>query len=774
MDALLIVALFTSLVQANPDIARNPVDGAQDATERQLISRDLLFGNPERAGVKISPDGTHLSYVAPLDGVMNVWVMPIEGGEPRAVTSSTSRPIGNYRWASNSDQILYVTDTNGDENTHVYVVGLDGGEAVDLTPGEAVKASISDQHRDRPDEILINSNARDPQFFDIHRVNTRTGESEVAFLNDEGFVGMITDDDWVVRLRGRMTPDGGSAYEYLDSPEGAWSDFETIGPDDSMTTQPLGFSRDGSTMWMLDSRGRDTNALYTFPAGETDPDARTLIYESPVSDIAGSITNPETYEPQALATNRLKREWTIFDDSIRPDLEALGQLSEGELEIVSRTRDDRTWVVAYLHDDGPVRYWVWDRDTQTGRYLFSHRPELEDVRLSKMTGVEIPTRDGLSMPSYLTVPSTSQGQKLPLVLLVHGGPWARDSWGYNPYHQWLADRGYAVLSVNFRGSTGFGKNYLNAGNREWYGKMQDDLVDAVNWAVKEGVADPDRVAIMGGSYGGYATLAGLTRDPDLFACGVDIVGPSHVGTLLETIPPYWEPIKVMFETKVCAFDDLEYIDQISPLTHVDNIKKPLLIGQGANDPRVKISESDQIVEAMDAKGIAVTYVVFPDEGHGFARPENNKAFNAVTEAFLAKHLGGRFQPLGGDLEPSTAQVRRLGGLQLEGVSEWTDATTDATTDAAAEERPPAPVVRSIDELDPEQREKYSAALTQLDSILTQMRLQQGEDFNEGQMLGFFLQQMAQQRAQVPVTDLPSFDLLELTLESRRLEAAQQK
>lgn len=770
MDVLLIVSVCASMIQSDPALAGSSAPAtpvAAETDDRPLIPRDLLFGNPQRAGVRISPDGSHLSYVAPLDGVLNVWVMPIEGGDARAVTASTDRPISNYRWAINGEQILYVTDTGGDENTHVYVVGLDGGEAVDLTPGEEVKASIAAQHRDRPDEILVQSNARDPKFFDMLLVDTRTGASSVNFLNDGGYVGMVPDDDWVVRLRGSMTPDGGSAYEYLDRPDGEWTDFETIGPDDSMTTQPLGFSRDGRTMWMLDSRGRDTNALFRFPAGETDPSARTLVYESDVSDIADSITNPETLEPQALATNRLRREWTILDDSIRPDLEALGELSDGELEIVSRTLDDRTWVVAYLHDDGPVRYWVWDRDRQSGRYLFSHRPDLEGVQLSSMDAVEIPTRDGLSMPSYLTVPHHASGEALPMVLLVHGGPWARDSWGYNPYHQWLADRGYAVLSVNFRGSTGFGKDYLNAGNREWYGKMQDDLVDAVDWAVKRGVADPDRVAIMGGSYGGYATLAGLTRDPDLFACGVDIVGPSHVGTLLETIPPYWEPIKVMFETKVCPFDDTEFIDRISPLTHVDNIRKPLLIGQGANDPRVKISESDQIVAAMDAKGIAVTYVVFPDEGHGFARPENNKAFNAITEEFLARHLDGRFQPLEGSLARSTAQLRRLGGLHLDGAVQW----SDAEAPAPAGDRPRSQVA-SFEDLSPEQQAVYSKAIIQIDEILVAMKAQQGADYDESKVLGFFLQQVAQQRGLVPDEDLPSYDLLTRTLEARRLKAAE--
>jgi dipeptidyl aminopeptidase/acylaminoacyl peptidase len=716
-----------------------------------LIPREVLFGNPDRAGVKISPDGKFLSYVAPLDGVLNVWVMPVDGGDARPLTDSTDRPIGNYSWAENSEQILYSQDKGGNENTHVYVVGLDGTEARDLTPGDDVKASISSSSRDRPDEILVSSNARQSEVSDLLLVNTRTGESSMHFENDGGYVSMISDPDWTVRVRGRMTPDGGSSYDYRDSQDAEWMPFETIGSEDSMTTQPLGFNRDGSRFWMIDSRGRDTAALVSMSPGSSGMTDTEVVFESPVSDVADSITNPETYEPQALATNRLRREWHILDDSIRPDLEALGKLSGGELEIVSRTRDDRTWVVAFMHDDGPVRYWVWDRDGQAGRFLFSHRPELEDVSLSSMMGVEIPTRDGLSMPSYLTVPHFSDGGKLPMVLMVHGGPWARDSWGYNPYHQWLADRGYAVLSVNFRGSTGFGKAFLNAGNREWYGKMQDDLVDAVDWAVKEGVADPQRVAIMGGSYGGYATLAALTRDPELFACGVDIVGPSHVRTLLDTIPAYWEPIKVMFETRVCPLDDEAYQDSISPLTHVANITRPLLIGQGANDPRVKLSESDQIVAAMDKNGIAVTYVVFPDEGHGFRRPENNKAFNAVTEAFLAEHIGGRAESVDGDIEASTAQIRRLGGLVISGASEWVEPAA-ASNEASDEE---ADVVSYEDLSQPEQK-KINDMLSQLDTVLAQMRTTQGADFDEAGMYQMMLSQIERGGAQVPEEERASF------------------
>ena len=273
-----------------------------------------------------------------------------------------------------------------------------------------------------------------------------------------------------------------------------------------------------------------------------------------------------------------------------------------------------------------------------------------------------------------------------MVLLVHGGPWARDSWGYNPMHQWLADRGYAVLSPNFRGSTGFGKSFLNAGNRQWYAAMQDDLVDATNWAIENKIADSDRIAIMGGSYGGYATLAGLTRDPELYAAGVDIVGPSHVATLLETIPPYWKPMIRMFETRVGGLDEREYLDSISPLTHVDRIERPLLIAQGANDPRVKISESDQIVEAMESRDLPVTYVVFPDEGHGMRRPENNMAFNAITEEFLAKHLGGRVEPMGDIVSRSTAQVRARGNLELAGVADWEPEAVEAQPERAFVDR----------------------------------------------------------------------------------------
>jgi dipeptidyl aminopeptidase/acylaminoacyl peptidase len=362
---------------------------------------------------------------------------------------------------------------------------------------------------------------------------------------------------------------------------------------------------------------------------------------------------------------------------VKGDFEYLESVADGELQIASRTLDDRTWIAAYLMDDGPVRYYLYDRPAKKAKFLFTNRKSLEDQPLVKMHSLVIRSRDGLNLVSYLTLPKDADPDgdgrpeaALPMVLIVHGGPWARDEWGFDPQAQMLSNRGYATLSVNFRGSTGFGKSFANAGNKEWAGKMHNDLLDAVDWAVKEKIADPKKVAIMGGSYGGYATLVAMTFTPEVFACGVDVVGPSNLFTLLKTIPPYWAPAIQMFKDRVGDLDTEEgrkLLEERSPLNFVDKIVRPLLIAQGANDQRVKQSEADQIVAAMTVKKIPVTYVLFPDEGHGFARPENSMAFNAVTELFLAKHLGGRFEPIGNDFRGSTIEVP-FGADDLNGLS----------------------------------------------------------------------------------------------------------
>jgi dipeptidyl aminopeptidase/acylaminoacyl peptidase len=459
-----------------------------------------------------------------------------------------------------------------------------------------------------------------------------------------------------VRAATRFLSDGGVKAS-IRPIDGAWSELARWTAEDAITSGPIGFSRDGSTLYVEDSRGADTAGLYALTTTGAPEDWRyELLARHERADVSGVVIDPRTGRPQAAAFDHARRVWQVIDSTVQADFDYLKTVADGEMDIISRDHADQHWVIVYNRDDGPREYYLYDRSARRAEFLFNDRPALAGLRLSKMKPVSIRARDGLELVSYLTTPVHLEPRRLPTVLLVHGGPWARDQWGYNSLHQWLANRGYAVLSVNFRGSTGFGKAFVNAGTREWSAAMHDDLIDAVNWAVSQGVADPDRVAIMGGSYGGYATLVGLTFTPEFFAAGVDIVGPSNVRTLLESIPPYWEPVRALFEHRVGSLSNPEYLESISPLARVDAICRPLLIGQGKNDPRVKEAESRQIVEAMQAKSLPVTYVVFPDEGHGFARPENSMAFFAVTEAFLAQHLGGRAEDVGSALQASSAQI----------------------------------------------------------------------------------------------------------------------
>jgi dipeptidyl aminopeptidase/acylaminoacyl peptidase len=433
--------------------------------------------------------------------------------------------------------------------------------------------------------------------------------------------------------------------------------------EDDMTTNPLGFDKSGDVMYLMDSRGRDTGALYTW---NLKTDKKELIAANPLCDVGGIMAHPTENTIQGVSFTYLRTEWEFKDKEVAEDYKYLKTVADGDITVASRTLDDKQWIVAFLMDNGPVRYYHFDRPSRKERFLFTNRRALENQPLQKMHPVVIKSRDDLNLVSYLTLPPGSDAdgngrpeQPVPMVLSVHGGPWGRDGWGFDPEHQLYANRGYAVLSVNFRGSTGFGKNFVNAGNKEWAGKMHDDLIDATDWAIKEKIAQPDKIAIMGGSYGGYATLVGLTFTPEKFACGVDVVGPSNIITLFKTIPAYWTPVVQMFKNRVGDHESEEgqkLLRERSPLTHVEKIKRPLLIAQGANDPRVKQSESDQIVDAMKEKNIPVTYVLFPDEGHGFARPENNLAFTAVTEAFLSRFLGGRYEPIGDDFEGSTVKV----------------------------------------------------------------------------------------------------------------------
>ncbi len=637
--------------------------GVKSARDVEVISREVLFGNPERASFQASPDGKTLSWLAPKDGVLNVYVAPIDDiDNAKAVTNDDYRGIRQYFWAENGTHIIYMQDTGGDENFHAYSVNLETGERLELTPFEGARAQIQQTSKLFPNHILVSVNNRNPQLFDIYKVDVTSGERELVFEN-EGYLGFNTDDQFNVRFAARYEADGSVSYFEVDGSAVKEDVYLNVPSADALTTQIVGFNTEGDKLYIIDSRTGNTAALFVkdMNTGQTD-----MLYEHPKADISGAMGNPETGEVEAVAANYLRTEWKILDDAVAEDLKYLRTVQDGDISISSRVKDDTLWTVAYVRDDGPVEYYTYDRTAKKAEYVFSNRPALEDKPLAKMHPTVIGSRDGLNLVSYLTLPvwTDTDGdarpeEALPMVLLVHGGPWARDQWGYNSYHQWLSNRGYAVLSVNYRGSTGFGKDFINAGNFEWAGKMHDDLIDAVNWAEAEGIADPDRVAIMGGSYGGYATLVGLTFTPDTFACGVDIVGPSSLVTLLNSIPPYWKPAMELFNQRVgnlSTEEGRELLESRSPLNFIEKIKKPLLIAQGANDPRVKQSEADQIVEAMTQKEIPVTYILFPDEGHGFARPENSMAFNAATEAFLAEHIGGRYEPIDDDIDGSTMQV----------------------------------------------------------------------------------------------------------------------
>jgi dipeptidyl aminopeptidase/acylaminoacyl peptidase len=631
----------------------------------ELIARDALFGNPERANVQISPDGKYLSWIAPVDGVLNVWIAPAGNvDDARAVTDDDARGIRQYFWSYRPDTLLYLRDNGGDENFHLHAVDLASGESRDLTPYEKTRAFVGGVSHLHPDSVLVGMNDRDAKWHDLYRVDLDSGERTLVERNTQEFSGYVADADYKVRLATRARPDGGQDVLKPDG-KGGWEVTEQIPFDDFLSTNYVGFTTDGKTAYLLESRDRNTTALY---AVDMDSGEKTLVFENPRADVDNALTDPRTGVVQAAASNYLREEWTVLDDAIAADMAKLDAIGPGETSVNARTLDDRTWIVAYSAAEAPATYYRYDRADGGGELteLFSSRPKLDGKPLVPMWPQEIKSRDGLTLVSYLTLPRTADGNNdgkadkpVPMVLLVHGGPWARDAYGYSAYDQWLANRGYAVLSVNYRGSTGFGKDFVNKSNHEWAGKMHDDLIDAVQWAVQQGVTTPDKVAIMGGSYGGYATLVGLTFTPDTFACGVDLVGPSNLVTLFSTFPAYWASFMEQWYKRVGdprTDEGKQLLLDRSPITHVDKISKPLLIGQGANDPRVAQAESDQIVEAMQAKGIPVTYMLFPDEGHGFARPENNMAFNAVTEGFLATCLGGRAEPIGDDFAGSSATV----------------------------------------------------------------------------------------------------------------------
>ena len=657
-------------VPAAPPVMPVEEPVAKGNPRNDLIPRAVFFGNPEKVAPQLSPDGKNMAWLAPKEGVLNIWVAPVgKMDQAKAITSDTARPIRSYMWAYTNKHILYTQDAAGDENFHVFRTDITEGKPTDITPYKGARASIAGMTYKKPNTVLVSVNDRDAKVFDLHEVDLLSGQRKLVAQNDDSYAGFEVDLDLNVRFAIKKMPDG-STNTLIAEKTGdkiTWKPWDQVPMEDD-GTGIVTFAPGNKTVYFTETRGRDTGALMQI---DVKTKKGKVLAEDAKSDVGGFMFHPKNDNLQAVQFNYDKPRWKVLDKSIQRDMAALEKLEpEGQVFVASRTLDDKLWIVGIATEKRGMRYYTWDRGKQKPTFMFAARPELEKQPLVKMWPVEIKSRDGLTLMSYLSLPKESDANEdgkadkpTPLVLFVHGGPWARDVWGYNPMHQLFANRGYAVLSVNFRGSTGFGKKFMNAGNLQWGKKMHEDLLDAVSWAVAQNVTAKDTVCITGGSYGGYATLAGLTMTPDVFRCGVDIVGPSNLQTLLATIPPYWAPLIATFHTRMGnpeTPDGKALLTEVSPLTHAAKIKKPLLIAQGKNDPRVKEAESEQIVGAMKKAGLPVTYVVFPDEGHGFARPENMIAFTAVSEAFLSAHLGGSYLPITPDELKATTMVIKEG------------------------------------------------------------------------------------------------------------------
>ena len=610
-----------------------------------LVPREVLFGNPEKIQPRISPDGKRLAYIAPVDGVLNVWVGDVGAADDgfKPVTNDTDRGIRAFFWGQDNARILYVQDAGGDENWRLYDTELATGTTRDLTPFEGVQAQLIAEEKQFPTELLVGLNKENPQLHDVYHLDVETGELEMV-LKNPGIIGFVADAEMRVRAGLQPRPDGG--MNLVGRPLGAtaeeWQMLIDVDSDDALSTAPIGFTADGKSLYLLSSVDANASRLLRVDVA----DLKTVVLaEDPQYDVSGVMSNPDTKEIQMVSFTKARTENVVIDPSIADDIAGIEQIQPGDFTFLGRDHADRTWLVAFTVDDGPVAYYAWDRETRQATFLFHHQPALSEYTLASMEPFSFTARDGLEIHGYLTFPPGVDRSDLPAVLMVHGGPWARDNWGFNAEAQWLANRGYVSVQVNFRGSTGYGKSFVNAGNKQWAAAMHDDLIDAVDHVVGKGWVDRKRVAISGGSFGGYAALVGATFTPDVFCCAVDVVGPSNLKTLIESIPPYWAPIVAQFHERVGNPEtEADFLWERSPLSKVDQIRIPILVAQGANDPRVKQAESEQIVNAMREKGIDHVYLLFGDEGHGFAKPENRMKFFQTAEQFLAKHLGGRSEP----------------------------------------------------------------------------------------------------------------------------------
>ncbi len=615
-----------------------------------IIDREILFGNPQISGAQLSPDGKYITFIKPLNGTMNIWVKPKESTfeEAYPLTDDATRPIRSYFWSRDSKYVLYVQDKGGDENFHLYAIDPTEANnnniptARNITDGENVRAMLLDLPRSNHNLIHVGINDRDKAWHDFYAINLTTGERKLLLKNDQQLSGVNFDLNGKIRIASRSTADGGN--EYLKVTESGLEKILYANLEESLS--PIKFKNDNQVYISSNVGKPDLQGLYLY---DLNTGKMELIESDPLNqvDLDDVTFTKQTQELLSTVYTGDKKRVYWKNSDHESDYKFLQSKFPGaEIAITSSDETESQWIV-YINDDvNPGEAYLFNRSDKKLEFLYKPRPELPTENLVKMTPIRYPSIDGLEIPGYLSMPATEEKENLPAVLFIHGGPWARDNWGYNSFAQFLANRGYAVLQINFRGSTGYGKKFLNAAINQWGEKMQDDLTAGAQYLIDKGIADPKRIAIAGGSYGGYATLAGLTFTPDVYAAGVSIVGPSNLFTLLETIPPYWESARIMFHKRMGNPETEEGRAQLkrqSPFFHADKIKAPLLVAQGDNDPRVKTSESDQIVIAMRDHNLPVSYINFPDEGHGFAKPNNNMAFLAVMEKFLSEHLGGRHQ-----------------------------------------------------------------------------------------------------------------------------------
>lgn len=625
-----------------------------------LIDRQVFFGDPQITGAQISPNGKFIAFKKPFDDVLNVWIKRID--EPfsaaRPVTAEKDSPVPTYFWTPNGEYILYLQDKNGNENYHIYAVDPErvlasessAPQARDLTPIEGVKARMISLAEEDPNAIVVGLNDRDPALHDVYRINTNTGERELLVKNDANIAGWVADREGNLRLAVRTTADGSTEILRVEGEN--WTSVYRCSFQE--TCNPQMFHKDGERVYMTTNKGEnaDLTRLVLF---NPDTQETELVAVDPQGEVdLGSVVFSNSSN-ELLATVYYSDRQRIYpkDEQFERELQGLkSALPEGIFSFFFPANTDRLMLVSVERDIDPGTTYLYNRDTGDLELLYESRPDLPSDRLSPMYEIRYPARDGVEIPAYLTVPNGVEARNLPVVIFPHGGPWTRDRWGYDAYAQFLANRGYAVLQPNYRGSSGYGQAFLNAGNEEWgTGVMQHDLTDGVRFLIEEGIADRDRVGIFGASYGGYATLAGLAFTPDLYTAGISYVGPSNLITLINSIPPYWKPIEQEYLRRVGNPEDpqeRQRLQRQSPLFSAEEIEAPLMVIQGANDPRVKKAESDQIVVALRELDRQVKYLVAPNEGHGFRRENNRLAVAAAVERFLGRYLDGRVQQ---EIEP---------------------------------------------------------------------------------------------------------------------------